>query len=69
MANHGVSFKIVWRNADNTKRTWQAKCACRSAIFEGPEYELVEDDWRKHVYDRTGNAPSPCGNKDGRWTP
>lgn len=66
---HGASFEIVWRNPDNTKRTWRAKCACRFGAWEGPEYEAVEDEWRKHFHAETGTAPEPMGNKVGRWQP
>jgi hypothetical protein len=68
-SKHEGSFTIVWRNDDNTKRTWRAKCNCKFGVWEGPEYEVVEDEWRKHVHAATGKAPKPCGNKAGRWEP
>lgn len=67
MSRHGLSVEIVWRNADNTQRTWRARCGC-SQKWTGPEYEIVEDEWRKHVHTLTGVAPKPCGSKEARWS-
>jgi len=68
VSGHGVSFEITWRNADNTEQKWTATCACRMA-WSDATYEAAEDQWRRHVHKVTGRAPTPAGNKSGRWTP
>ena len=67
-AKHGAGFEIVWRSADNSQQTWRAKCSCR-AEWTGPTYELVEDDWRRHVYQVRGIVVRAAGGKEGRWMP
>ena len=61
---HSGSFAIISRGPN----VWQAKCG-RHAVWTGPTYEAVEDEWRKHVHAETGKAPAPCGKKEGRWEP
>ena len=62
---HGVSIRIIRRNPN----VWQAKCG-RHAEFLGASYEEVEDEWRKHVYAETGEAPKAWGSStDNRWQP
>ena len=61
---HGCSFVIVSRDPN----VWRATCG-RHQTWDGPTYEVVEDEWRKHVHAETGTAPNPCGDKTGRWEP
>jgi len=68
MGMHGITVRVIERRWDARATKWAAKCGCKTT-WEGPTYEAVEDEWRKHVYDATGFAPTPVGEKEGRWTP
>ena len=36
----------------------------------GATYAFTEDEWRRHVYEATGVAPKPMGDKSvPRWQP
>jgi len=61
---HSGSFAIISRGPN----VWQAKCG-RHAVWTGPTYEAVEDQWRRHVYAETGVVSQPCGDKTDRWMP
>lgn len=65
---HGFSAEVIARNEQGIATQWLGKCA-RHAKFAGPSYEVVEDEWRKHVHAETGSAPKPMGNKADRWQP
>lgn len=65
---HGLSTEIVWRNADNTQRTWRGRCG-KHAEWTGPTYEYVEDEWRKHYHAETGIVPKAMGGQENRWQP
>jgi hypothetical protein len=72
MAGHRVDFEVTKRQPGGKATEWGAWCSCsraRSDGFYGPTYDSVEDDWRRHVYELTGTAPAPFGNKTGRWMP
>jgi len=68
MSGHGVSFEVVERDDRDIATAWLATCG-RHGKFVGASYEETEDKWRQHVYEVTGIAPNPMGNKEGRWTP
>ena len=63
-SKHTLSVQIISRGPN----VWQGKCA-RHAVWTGPTYEVVEDEWRKHVHTETGKVPDLCGDRAGRWMP
>ena len=63
---HTIVAQIIWRL---NPVVWEAKCG-RHAAWTGPSYEAVEDKWRQHVYEATGQAPEPAGDTTvSRWSP
>lgn len=63
-SKHGISVTIIRRDPN----VWRGRCDC-GPKWDGPTYEAVEDEWRKHVHARTGKVTKPWGDKEGRWTP
>jgi hypothetical protein len=68
MSGHPASFEVISRDASARATLWRAICG-RHLRWDGPTYEAVEDEWRKHVHAETGTAPAPMGNRNGRWMP
>lgn len=65
---HGFSAQVTERDYTMRATQWLGKCG-RHAEWVGASYEEIEDEWRRHVYEETGRAPSPQGDKENRWSP
>jgi len=68
VSGHPGSFEVISRNASGRATVWRARCG-RHRQWDGPTYEAVEDEWRRHVHAETGTMPAPMGDKTGRETP
>jgi hypothetical protein len=65
---HTFSTSVTKRDHNNRGTEWTATCG-RHAQWTGATYEQVEDSWRQHYYEATGDVPKPMGDKSNRWQP
>jgi hypothetical protein len=65
---HSFSTSVTKRDHNNRGIEWTATCG-RHEKWTGATYEQVEDSWRRHVYEATGELAEATGDKANRWMP